>query len=226
MQLHRVKGVGARQSNIGNVTVVDSDDEGGGTQTQTQTQAGQTHSISMHQAETLLSSFVAEGWFECSRRKYYSLAPRALMELRGWLIETYNDDEDEDVDDDEEETPPTQRIRFCAACKEIVTVGQRCADLDCAGRLHDACTGTMWRSLGGREVCPVCKKSWTEHGFVGERAEAQNGRRSTGDGGAVVASSSRILRQQQQARSGAEVNGEDDDDDDEDAEGEEDDDEG
>jgi hypothetical protein len=143
----------------------------------------------MAQAESLLQTLVAEGWFECSKKKYYSLAPRALMELRGWLIETYNDEQDQEQDEenDDEETA-RQRVKFCAACRQIVTLGQRCADLDCLGRLHDGCTGTMFRSLGNREICPVCKKSWENHGLVGEKAE---GARRTSMGGAAVASSSR-----------------------------------
>lgn len=166
-----------RQSGVNghnNTTIINSDDEDGAP-AQTQT-AGQAQSITMHQAEVLLETLVEEGWFECSRRKHYSLAPRALMELRGWLIETYNEDADAEGDDDEDEG--VQRIKFCNACRDIVTIGQRCPDLNCLGRLHDHCTRTMWRSQGGAEKCPVCKKDWEGFAFVGERA-AGNQRRST-----------------------------------------------
>lgn len=108
------------------------------------------------------------------------------MELRGWLIETYNEDEEDD--DDAEEGRPRQRIKFCAACRDIVTIGQRCPDLDCLGRLHDHCTRTMWRSQNGAEKCPLCKRDWQGHGFVGERAVNQDKRRSTNG---VAAGSSR-----------------------------------
>jgi non-structural maintenance of chromosomes element 1 len=40
-----------------------------------------------------------------------------LMELRGWLVESYNDQEEER---DDGET--ANKIKFCQACKEIVTV--------------------------------------------------------------------------------------------------------
>lgn len=65
------------------------------------------------EAEALLSNLVAEGWLEKSRKGFYSLTPRALMELKGWLVETYNDDDD------------TQKIKTCQACKEIITVVRR-----------------------------------------------------------------------------------------------------
>lgn len=75
----------------------------------------------MVQAEKMLKSLVEEGWFEKSQRGFYSLSPRALMELRGWLLDTYNDvDEDENDDDDGEGRP--MRIKRCFACKEIITV--------------------------------------------------------------------------------------------------------
>ncbi|KAF1352577.1 Nse1 non-SMC component of SMC5-6 complex-domain-containing protein [Delphinella strobiligena] len=152
--------------------------QSGGNGDTTITQA-QAQTISMHQAEEVLDAMVAGGWFECSGNratKWYSLAPRALMELRGWLIETYNEEE-------EEEEQPRQRIKFCAACRDIVTIGQRCPDLGCLGRLHDHCTRSMWRSQNGAEKCPLCKRDWEGHGFVGERAVNLNGnvnkRRST-----------------------------------------------
>ena len=74
--------------------------------------------ITMIQAERMLKALVDEGWFEKSKKGYYGLSPRALMELRGWLIETYND-----LDDDEEEGEDrVLKIKLCYACKEIITV--------------------------------------------------------------------------------------------------------
>ena len=79
---------------------------------ETQGTAGQ--SLTLMQAEKLLKTLVEEGWFEKSRKNFYSLSPRALMELRGWLMETYNEDE-------EEEEERVVRIKSCYACKEIIT---------------------------------------------------------------------------------------------------------
>ena len=91
--------------------------ENGRTSTQngTETQGSSGQGLTIMQAEKMLKSMVEEGWFEKSRKGYYSLSPRALMELRGWLNETYND-----VEDDEEEAEG-KRIKACFGCKEIIT---------------------------------------------------------------------------------------------------------
>ncbi|KAL8729591.1 MAG: hypothetical protein Q9166_004671 [cf. Caloplaca sp. 2 TL-2023] len=88
------------------------------TQDGSATQGSAAQGLKMVEAEKMLKTLVDEGWLEKSRKGYYSLSPRALMELRGWLIETYNDVDDEDDDDDDR--PP--RIKQCVACKEIVTM--------------------------------------------------------------------------------------------------------
>ncbi len=86
--------------------------------TETQGSAGQ--SLTQVQAEKMMNTLVEEGWFEKSQKGFYSLSPRALMELRGWLWETYNDiDEEEDDEDDEESV--SKKIKLCFACKEIIT---------------------------------------------------------------------------------------------------------
>lgn len=84
------------------------------------TQGSTGQGLTMAQAERMLNSLVDQGWFERSRKGFYSLAPRALMELRGWLLETYNEPRDDDEEDEDEET--VDRIKLCQACKEIVTV--------------------------------------------------------------------------------------------------------
>lgn len=86
------------------------------------TQGSNSQSLTMMQAEKTLKNLVVEGWLELSDKNYYSLSPRALMELRGWLMDTYNDDEG---DEDER----IVRIRTCKACKEIITVVS--VDLGC-----------------------------------------------------------------------------------------------
>lgn len=87
------------------------------TQNGTETQGSAGQGLTMMQAEKMLKSLVEEGWFEKSRKGYYSLSPRALMELRGWLFETYNE-----VEDDEDEADGEgKRIKACMGCKEIIT---------------------------------------------------------------------------------------------------------
>ncbi len=92
-------------------------EDGRQTQNGSETQGSTGQSLTMGQAEKMLKSLVEEKWFEKSQKGYYSLSPRALMELRGWLSETYNDVEEEE---EEEETAP-KRIKQCFACKEIIT---------------------------------------------------------------------------------------------------------
>ncbi|KAM0707118.1 hypothetical protein Q7P35_006449 [Cladosporium inversicolor] len=153
-----------------------------GAATQQDTQQTQNASITILQAEKVLNLLVSESWFELSTQGFYTLSPRALMELRGWLIDTYNDgDNDSDGSD---QGHPHEKIKVCMACREIVTQGQRCPDpaFRCPARLHSHCVGKMWRAQGGREVCPSCKKEWKEPLPVGEKA-ARRSRQSGGMGG-------------------------------------------
>lgn len=135
------------------------DADGDEPRTQQAADKGLKHS----EIERLLPSLVEEGWFELSDEGFYSLSVRSLMELQTWLLETYNDS-DADAGD-------WQRIKSCEACKEIVTVGQRCPDRDCNVRLHDICTEAFWRTRrGGQKSCPKCQTAWTGQNFVGERS--------------------------------------------------------
>ncbi|KAI2781851.1 Nse1 non-SMC component of SMC5-6 complex-domain-containing protein [Daldinia loculata] len=140
---------------------------------------GSLKGLKSSEVEQVLRGLVDEGWFERSRAGFYSLSARALTELRQWLVDAYNDPEAGDGE--------WQRVKFCEACREIVTVGQRCAERDCCIRLHDICQEAFWRTRKER-VCPRCSTGWTGKNFVGERAvtetEAyQRGRRRSGRGG-------------------------------------------
>lgn len=117
--------------------------------------------VTNEQAEKTLNGLVAEGWFERSKEGWYTLSPRALLELQTWLVNEYND-EDTEGDD-------WQRIKFCEACKGIVTVGRRCAELDCNVRLHDICQEAFLSSRPNRN-CPRCETEWDGGHFVGQRA--------------------------------------------------------
>lgn len=154
--------------------------ESGANEGETQGSAGA--SLTMAQAQRVLDDLVEEGWFDKSPKGFLSLSPRALMELRGWLIDTYNEPPNPEDSDDE----GVERIKMCEACREIVTVGQRCSNRDCCCRLHDACVRQFFRTLPEKK-CPICKSEWTEQDFVGERAAKPQSRTST----ATAASSSR-----------------------------------
>lgn len=147
-------------------------------QTRARTQgdgAGAVASLTMGQAEKVLSNMVAEGWFELSQGGFYSLTERSLMELRNWLIDMYNEDA-EDLDEDE---APHMRVKMCAACRQIVTRGQRCPNLPCNVRLHEQCVNSMFRAQGGQRHCRECRTAWEEAPPVGEKAARSTSGRST-----------------------------------------------
>lgn len=116
--------------------------------------------LTREQAERMLQGLVLEGWFERSKDGYHTLSPRALMELRTWLVDTYNDSEDPD---------DWQRIKFCEACKNIVTAGLRCAERECNMRLHSICETAYWTSRP-RKRCSRCDTAWDAKHFVGAKA--------------------------------------------------------
>ncbi|KAI9652042.1 MAG: hypothetical protein M1831_007234 [Alyxoria varia] len=146
-----------------------------GDEAETQASTSNSGALTKTQAQNVMDSLVDEGWF---RRvgDYYTLSPRAIMELRGWLVETYNEPPDEDG------TPGVERIKSCQACREIVTMGQRCKEKTCKGRLHEHCVANMFRTQRGEEKCPICRRDWTGTDCVGPKADA-TGRASGGGTG-------------------------------------------
>ena len=102
-------------------------EDGRQTQNGSETQGSAGQSLMMSQAEKMMKTLVEEGWFEKSIKGFYSLSPRALMELRGWLWETY-DEVDEDEGDEER---ISRKIKQCFACKEIITMVSRAAAIAC-----------------------------------------------------------------------------------------------
>ncbi|OAA43673.1 Nse1 non-SMC component of SMC5-6 complex [Metarhizium rileyi] len=153
------------------------------------------------EVEAVMRSLVEGGWLEKSHEGFYAATPRVLLELRPWLVETYNDPD--------AEAGEWQRVKFCEACKDIVTVGLRCAEPNCTLRLHDICQDAFWRTQRSRE-CPRCQREWTGDRYMGERAvtmtEAyQRGRRRSGGRRSTLAD--HVIRQE-----GMEDDAEDDED--------------
>ncbi|KAF9885547.1 hypothetical protein FE257_012753 [Aspergillus nanangensis] len=142
-----------------------------GSATQQTQGGGAKQSLSMSQAETVMKQLVEDGWLEKSRKGYFSLSPRGLMELRGWLVATYNDENDDGR--------RVNKIKFCAACRDIITSGQRCGNRDCQGRLHDHCIRNFFR-VQQAENCPFCKEEWPGDKYVGERAITTTDRHQQG----------------------------------------------
>ena len=157
------------------------------------TQGAIDRGLKHSEVEDVLASLINGGWLERSRgEKFYSLTPRGLLELRSWLMETYNDP---DAGPDE-----WQRIKLCAACKDLITYGLRCADPNCNFRLHDICEDAFWRVRGDKR-CPKCSKEWNADHYVGERAVTQTEafqkgrRRTTGNGRRQTTLADEVLQQ-------------------------------
>ncbi|RGP75233.1 hypothetical protein FSPOR_855 [Fusarium sporotrichioides] len=160
--------------------------------TETQTQIVADKGLKHSEVETALASLVEGGWFEKSQEGFYTLSPRALLELRPWLVETYNDP-DLDAQD-------WQRIRFCEACKDIVTMGMRCSEVDCNFRLHEICEEAFWRTRRDKK-CPRCTTEWTGNKYTGKRAVTstdafQRGRRKDGGGWRRSTLADEVIRDQ------------------------------
>ena len=149
---------------------------------------GLKHSVVL----SLLASLVRQGWLSRSAQGFYALTTRALLELEPFLVERYNEPEPAGA------APTWQRIKYCAACRELITSGLRCATPTCTLRVHDHCEEVFWRTQRGRNHrgggggggggsdterhrCPKCDAPWGKaedangevegklH-FIGERA--------------------------------------------------------
>ena len=97
-------------------------------ETQNGTSQAAASTMKMDGAEKMLDKLNEQGWLEKSQAGFHTLSPRALMELKGWLVETYN----EPVEDGDEESR-RDKIKFCHACKEIITMVcvVQCSPEDC-----------------------------------------------------------------------------------------------
>jgi hypothetical protein len=83
---------------------------------------GRAQSLGLREAEQMLAKLVDEGWFEKTAKGNYTLSPRGLMELRGWLVATYNDDDDEEQDSNAHPRARGGKIKLCFACGDIITM--------------------------------------------------------------------------------------------------------
>lgn len=130
--------------------------------------------ISIQEADEVLDALVSEAFFQRSRSGYYSLAPRAIMELGAYLKETYNE-----AAEDAEDGVETIRIHDCEGCRELVTHGIRCNNSECGVRWHDNCANSYYLGRSREQKkCPKCDTQCSGNLFVGERAV--NGARPSG----------------------------------------------
>jgi non-structural maintenance of chromosomes element 1 len=65
--------------------------------------------------EACVEQFIQEGWLTKSPAGFVTLSERGLMELKGYLIATFNDIEDE------EGGARTNYVKTCYGCQEIIT---------------------------------------------------------------------------------------------------------
>lgn len=163
--------------------------------TQPDTQAATDKGLKHSEVESVMSNLSQGGWLEKSREGFYSLTTKALLELRPWLVASFNDP---DAGADE-----WQRIKSCDACKEILTIGLRCSQPDCTLRLHDMCQDAYFRSKRSKN-CTKCSTEWTSDKYSGERAVTmtdayQRGRRQSGARRTDLAED--VVRQQTQGES-------------------------
>lgn len=145
--------------------------------------------LTLKGAEEALGVFVKEGWLMRSKAEWYSLAPRGLIELSIYITQTYNDEDDED--DEENPVPKRAKVKTCHACRDLLTVGQRCEKLSCDIRMHNPCAKQFFRDH--RKKCPGCQEPWTGNVPVGEAAAVKLRRRA---GGRLVAPKRRAAQQQ------------------------------
>lgn len=72
-------------------------------------------------------------------------------------------------DDDADDEDARPALRKCYACKNWITVGQRCDRDACNVRMHNDCANKWMESVRKNE-CPECKTDWTGNNKVGEKA--------------------------------------------------------
>ncbi|KAJ7582781.1 Nse1 non-SMC component of SMC5-6 complex-domain-containing protein [Mycena floridula] len=120
------------------------------------------------QAESVLNSFVAKGWLLKSKKGRFSLSTRTIMELGGYLKNTYPDE-----------------FLECLICKDMVTKGVACPAANCQVRLHFHCFVNQRRT---RSTCSVCQENWGGEakdmvpvGEAAARGDERRRRRRTND---------------------------------------------
>jgi hypothetical protein len=74
------------------------------------------HGLTKTAGEAAIQAFIREGWLEKSRNGFITVTERALLELKGYVMEMFND-----IDDDGEEGGRVDKMRTCNGCQEIVT---------------------------------------------------------------------------------------------------------
>lgn len=92
--------------------------------------------------EDLLTILQRQDWIiRIPSTQLLTLAPRLLLELKGYLNDTYPDE-----------------ITECSLCLGQLTIGTRCPNQECTCKLHACCRD---RYFVNTKLCPLCKTLWS-----------------------------------------------------------------
>ncbi|KAJ3405111.1 hypothetical protein CcCBS67573_g01087 [Chytriomyces confervae] len=84
--------------------------------------------FTLAESEALIESLVDNGWFSKNENGWLTLGLRALMELKSYLRQEFE-----------------ESVQFCSVCKEIITTHyERCGVASCPGRLHKNCARRLF----------------------------------------------------------------------------------
>lgn len=94
--------------------------------------------------EELLFLLQRQSWLIQPERGLLTLAPKLLLELKGYLLDTYPDD-----------------IAECSLCHGLVTIGgTSCSNPECTCKLHSYCQDKYFAVSQTSRSCPLCKGAW------------------------------------------------------------------
>ncbi|CAO3597110.1 unnamed protein product [Absidia cylindrospora] len=99
--------------------------------------------------EEFLEQLVKDQWL-VERSGSYTLSPRCLMELSGYLHEQFQG-----------------VIKECHMCSELVTVGERCESQPCNVRIHKHCAEQLFVTNRQSLNCPSCRTTWSRTSTFG-----------------------------------------------------------
>ncbi|KAI8618104.1 Nse1 non-SMC component of SMC5-6 complex-domain-containing protein [Chytriomyces sp. MP71] len=104
--------------------------------------------LTMQATETLIDTIIGSGWLAKNEHGWLRLGLRAIMELKTYLKEEFED-----------------QVQYCSVCKELCTTSyEKCSDPACPGRLHKACSAHFYgdRVSAATRKCPQegCDAIW------------------------------------------------------------------
>ncbi|KAI8061573.1 Nse1 non-SMC component of SMC5-6 complex-domain-containing protein [Gongronella butleri] len=105
-------------------------------------QGARVMKVSQKAVQEALDVFVGEHWL-ADVNGCYTLSPRALMELSGYLHNEYPD-----------------MVKECSVCSDLITVGEYCENAECGVRIHGHCAQQRFVTNRVARRCPSCNTDW------------------------------------------------------------------